>query len=162
MLTPARSGGVPLDLSIHDIDFARSVFGVPRDIGAVWRPLSDDVALDHLSASLLYDGFSVDITGGFYYAGFPFGASYTAIFEKGCIEATPQGKITKNGEPVEVAAEVRRESGINISTDSAYAEEIAYFVECVEKGVPTARVLPESGLDTLRLIEDITAQAKRL
>ena len=164
MLTPARSGGAPLDLSIHDFDFVQSVFGEPHAINAVWRPLpeGEGAALDHISASLIYDGFSVDVTGGFYYREFPFGATYTAIFEKGHVEATPQGQITKNGQPVEVSTEVQSETGINISSSSAYAEEIAYFVECVESGKPTARVLPESGLTTLRLIERITAEAKRI
>ena len=164
MLTPARSGGAPLDLSIHDFDFVASVFGNPREVSAVWRPLpeGEGAALDHISANLLYDGFSVDVTGGFYYKEFPFGASYTAIFENGYVEATPQGQVTKNGQPVELGVEVKNETGINISSSSAYAEEIAYFVECVESGKPTARVLPESGRDTLRLIEDVTAKARKV
>lgn len=164
MLTPARSGGAPLDLSIHDLDFASSVFGKPKAVSAVWRPLpeGEGAALDHISASLLYDGFSVDVTGGFYYKEFPFGATYTAVFERGLVESTALGVVTKNGQPVEIGTEVRRESGINISSSSAYAEEIAYFVDCVEGGKPTERVLPESGLDTLRLIEDITKKAIKL
>ncbi|MBO7293743.1 MAG: hypothetical protein J6V07_07415 [Clostridia bacterium] len=51
---------------------------------------------------------------------------------------------------------------INISSDSAYTEEIAYFLNTVRTGVPTSLVTPESALGTIRLIERIVANAKRV
>ena len=40
MLDEEKSGGVPLDLSIHDIDFTQYVFGQPKEVIATRRPLN--------------------------------------------------------------------------------------------------------------------------
>lgn len=163
LTTPSKSGGAPLDLSIHDIDFVQSVFGIPKDLNAAYRamPEGDGMKCDHISATLFYDGLSVDITGTFYPCAFPFSVDYTAVFEKGYVQSK-NGAVTRDGQAVDIAAAARKETGINISSDSAYAEEIAYFIDAIESGTPTARVLPESGHDTVRLIERIVKEAKRI
>lgn len=163
MATPSKSGGAPLDLSIHDIDFAQSVFGMPKDLNAAYRamPEGDGMKCDHITTTFFYDGFSVDITGTFYPIQFAFAVDYTAVFEKGYVQSK-NGVVTKNGQPVDIAAEARTETGINIASDSAYAEEIAYFIDAIENGTPTERVLPESGHATIKLIERIVKEAKRV
>ena len=164
MATPSKSGGAPLDLSIHDIDFAQSVFGVPKDLNATYRamPEGDGMKCDHISTTFLYDGVSVDITGSFYPCkSFAFCVDYTAVFEKGYVQSK-NGVVTKDGQAVDIATAARKETGINISTDSAYAEEIAYFIDAIENGTATERVLPESGYETIKLIERIVSEAKKI
>lgn len=162
LLTPEKSGGAPLDLAIHDIDFVYSVFGEPRDISATYRTFSGD-RNDCISASFLYDGFSVDVTGTFYQCNYPFTAEFTAVFENGYVELKG-GRLTRNGAPVDLATAATdgRDIGINISSDSAYTEEIAYFLNAVRTGAPTSLVTPESALGTIRLIERTVANAKRV
>ena len=72
------------------------------------------------------------------------------------------GVVTLNGQPVDIATAARKETGINISSDSAYAEEIAYFVDAIEADTSTERVLPESGYETIKLIERIVDEAKKV
>ena len=163
MATPSKSGGAPLDLSIHDIDFIQSVFGVPKALHAAHRqmPEGEGMKCDHITTTFFYDGLSVDITGTFYPCAFPFAVDFTAVFEKGYVQSK-NGVVTLNGQPVDIATAARKETGINISSDSAYAEEIAYFVDAIEADTPTERVLPESGYETIKLIERIVDEAKKV
>ena len=157
----ARSGGAPLDLSIHDIDFVQSIFGEPCEVVAYRHPLSDDDSpkRDYFTAILHYDGFAVDITGAFYPNGCPFSPEYSAAFEGGYVESRKRG-VSQNGKEVDITVAVSRADGTNLTSDSAYAEEIAYFINCIEKGTETSLVLPESGLATVKLVERIVAAAK--
>lgn len=163
LATPSKSGGAPLDLSIHDIDFVQSVFGAPKDLNAAHRqmPEGDGMKCDYITTTFFYDGLSVDITGTFYPCPFAFSVDFTAVFEKGYVQSK-NGVVTKNAQPVDIATAARKDTGINISSDSAYAEEIAYFIDAIESGAPTERVLPESGHATIKLIERIVREAKKV
>ena len=138
MLDAQKSGGVPFDLSIHDIDFAQYVFGWPKSVSATHRPLvgSDD----YIVSVLKYDGFSVHITGGWYNASIPFNANYLAIFENGYVQLK-DGKVYKNGQEVSIeAGETSEDTGINLSGADGYADEISYFIDCIKNGRKPSKV----------------------
>ncbi len=148
-----KSGGAPVDLSIHDIDFAQYAFGAPKSVSGVCHSMRNDN--DYLVSNLNYDGFSVSIIGGWYNADIPFNASFTAIFENG--EVVSEGDtFTKNGEPIEIeVGEVSENTGINLSGADGYGDEIAYFVDCLERGVKPEKVAPKSSQDSVKLVHEI-------
>ena len=157
-----RRGGTPIDLSIHDIDFAYSVFGEPKSVNGIYKKLENNN--DYIVSNLIYDGFSVTATGAWYNAEIPFNANYYAIFERGSVRLTG-GKVYKNGELVnlEVAAEsVSQNTGINISDVDGYAGEISYFIDCIEKGIKPSAVTPESSAGSVRLVERIVAATMKV
>ena len=155
-----KSGGAPIDLSIHDIDFVQYCFGEPKKVGGMYHAMKNDN--DYLVSELTYDGFGVTIIGGWYNANIPFNASYTAIFENGIV-ISEGGKVTKNGEEVTLeVGEVSENTGINLSGADGYADEIAYFVDCLERGVKPVKVTPESSENSVRLVERILASATRI
>lgn len=151
-----KSGGTPFDLSIHDLDFAYSVFGEPRSVGGIYKELEDNN--DYIVSNLVYDGFTVTATGGWFNADTPFDASYHAIFQNGAVELRG-GKVYKNGAEVELAVPEERvsETAINIPRAGGYADEIEYFVDCVKAGKMPERVTPESSEGSVRLVERILA-----
>lgn len=160
------SGGCPLDLSIHDIDFIYSVFGEPKAVTGSYRAFSGKegfAANDYISSEFIYDGMSVNILGAFYDADFPFTADYLAIFEGGRVELK-DGKVYKCGEEVNLEENEKEDgdTGINISKSSAYTEEIAYFADCIEKGSSPDFVTPKSSLGSVKLVERILASAVRV
>ncbi len=160
MLDEAKSGGAPIDLSIHDIDFVNYTFGRPKSISASHKRLSDNN--DYILSSLVYDGFSVDIVGAWYNAPVPFDASYHAVFENGYVTSRG-GVITKNGEAVEIAkGESSEDTGINLSGADGYADEIAYFIDCVKNGRSPDRVTPHSSEDSVRLVEELVSCAEEI
>jgi len=160
MLDTEKSGGVALDLSVHDIDFTQYVFGHPKSLEATYYDLKDNS--NYVSSRFLYDGFSVDIVGAWYNASLPFRAEYLAVFENGYVESRG-GKITKNGEEITVTAgEVSEDTGINLSGADGYADEIAYFIDCIKCGKEPAKVYPASSLNSVKLVEEILGKAKRV
>ncbi|MBQ7344398.1 MAG: Gfo/Idh/MocA family oxidoreductase [Clostridia bacterium] len=160
MLVPEHSGGVALDLSIHDIDYTQYVFGKPESIQATYHDLKDNS--NHVSTTFSYDGFSVETVGGWFNASIPFRAEYLAVFERGYVESKG-GKITKNGKEVTVTAgETSEDTGINLSGADGYADEIAYFIDCIKSGRQPMRVTPESSKYSVELVEEILKTAKKV
>lgn len=150
-----RSGGAPIDLSIHDIDFAYSVFGEPKSVNGIYKQLEDNN--DYIVSNLVYDGFTVTATGGWFNAKIPFTAEFIAIFEEGALKLE-RGKLYKNGEEVDLstsAKDVSENMGINIPRADGYTAEIEYFLECVKNDTPPTRVTPESSEGSVRLVERI-------
>lgn len=157
-----KSGGTPIDLSIHDIDFAYSVFGEPKSVNGIYNELKDNN--DYIVSNLVYDGFTVTTTGGWFNAQFPFTAEFFAIFENGMVKLEG-GKLYKNGEEVDLAAsakDVSENMGINIPRADGYTAEIEYFLECVKNDERVTRVTPESSEGSVRLVERILANAIRI
>lgn len=159
-----KSGGVGLDLSVHDLDFVFSVLGEPQQKSAVLRPIKDNSSF--ITSTLLYgeeskfSGACVTCEASWYNADIPFCAEYLAVFDNGYVRLQG-GVLTDNGKAVTLdSAAEKRDLGINISGDDAYAEEIAYFLSCVKNGAPVTYVTPESALQTVRLTRELIENAK--
>ena len=160
MLDTAKSGGVTLDLSVHDIDFMQYVFGQPKSIEASYHDLKDNS--NYVSSTFFYDGFSVQTVGAWYNASVPFHAEYLAVFENGYVESKG-GTVTNNGKEVSLTiGDTSENTGINLSGADGYADEIAYFMDCIKKNREPARVSPESSLTSVKLVEEILGKAKRV
>ena len=148
-----KSGGSPIDLSIHDMDFIQYVFGQPEKVSGVYHKMKNNN--DYIISELVYDDFTATVTGGWFSCDIPFRAEYLAVFEKGYVEFTG-GKIIKNGEEVVIqAGEVSEDTGINISGADGYVDEIAYFISCVKNNVKPEWVTPESSENSVKLVERI-------
>ena len=156
MLDESKSGAVPMDLSIHDIDFIQYALGAPKSVSAVWYKPKDNN--DYISSELVYDGFSVKVTGSWYKTDFPFTAKYLAIFENGYVKC--DGDVIKNGVKVSLdLGDTSEDTGINLSGADGYADEIAYFVDCIKTGRKPEKVTPESSMASVKLVEELKAGA---
>ena len=152
-----RSGGAIIDLSVHDIDYIQYVFGQPKEIRGVHYDYKNDTEF-HSSDLVYEDGFVASIIGGWYNADIPFEASFNAVFEKGNV-VNYGGKVTRCGEEVNLSgADTEEDTGINIKGVDGYAEEIAYFVQCLENGVQPDRVTPVSSENAIKLAERIATE----
>ena len=157
MKDTAKSGGTPIDLTIHDIDFVQYAFGAPKDVTAVYYKINNDN--DHITSVLAYDGFTVTANAGWFSCDIPFRAEYLAIFENGYVEYKDD-KITKNGEAVDAQkGSVINDADFNATGSDGYAEEIAYFIDCIEKNKKPSVVTPVSSQDSVKLIERILEKA---
>ena len=160
MLDTDKSGGVALDLSVHDIDFTQYVFGQPKSLEASYQDIKDNT--NYVCSTFFYDGFSVNTVGAWYNASIPFRAEYLAVFENGYVESKG-GKVTKNGAEVSLeVGEASENTGINLSGADGYSDEIRYFIDCIKCGREPARVAPESSLTSVKLVEEILSKAVRI
>lgn len=148
-----KSGGTPIDLSIHDIDFVQSVLGQPDKINGVYHKMNNDN--DFIVANMTFDKTVVSTEGTWYNCDLPFDASFRAVFQNGYIQLK-DNKLYKNGEEVELnAADEHIDSGINVSGTDGYATEIKYFIDCVKNNVSPDFVSPESSKASVSLVERI-------
>ena len=148
-----KSGGTPIDLSIHDIDFVQSVLGQPDEVNGVYHKMNNDN--DFIVANMTFGKTVVSTEGTWYNYDLPFDASFRAVFQNGYIQLK-DNKLYKNGEEVELNAEDEHiDSGINVSGTDGYATEIKYFIDCVKNNVSPDFVSPESSKASVSLVERI-------
>lgn len=143
MLDEKRSGLVPFDLHIHDLDFMVYAFGTPVNTVSrrIRRPEQDVI-------KVLYDfeDFTVSSEATWYAAPYPFAAEFRFQFEQAVV-AMEKGTLTiyeNTGSVITPNAPATEGATvINLPTTDAYGEEIRYFADCVRKGVQADRVQPE-------------------
>jgi len=131
---PARSGGGPFDLLIHDADMALHLFGSPESISATGIG-------DLLSARLFFaNGVCVEISGGWYPGEIPFSMDYTVVTRRATFEYN---------------------SRLAPFFVDGYAAEIAYFAECVRESKPPERCPPAKSACAVRLMLALIAARER-
>lgn len=156
----SRSGGTPIDLSIHDIDFIQYVFGEPADVSGIYKKLSDNN--DYIVSDLIYNNFTVSAEATWYNAEIPFEASYFAVFQNGFIKFR-DGKVYKNDKEIDLNLEnTETDTGINLSNTDGYAAEIEYFISCIKSNTRPQLVTPESSKASIKLAERILKAVKNV
>jgi len=134
--TVSRSGGVAVDMHVHDVDFVRYILGEP-DTVKVHAYGDENGVIQQINALLGYGSHvSISVEAGWNYpADFPFTADFRVKFEKatvvnagGTLTVYPNegGAITPK-----LAEEFQGDNDIggNISSLGGYYNELKYFVE---------------------------------
>lgn len=148
-LDEARSGGMILDLHIHDTDYVNYLLGTPDTIQAVGQH-HERGGYRIVHACYSYDdGPQVHMHAGWSPAQIPFRMGFDAWFERGFLRyenyAQPTLKVFKNFEAAE--AEL-----VEFEPGSGYYNEIAYFLDCIENETPPTTCPPQSARDSVALI----------
>lgn len=153
MKDPERSGRVPFDLHIHDLDFMIYAFGKPEKMTR-FRASTD--AQDYFEAIYQYPDFFISGEAAWYDCNYAFQCGFRFQFEDAVMELK-DGKMTifhKNGK-AELFGEASAEKGDGyVPKTNAYYEEIRYFADCVLAGKPCDVVKPEE----LRTVLDLISQ----
>lgn len=134
-----RSGLVPFDLHIHDLDFLVYAFGKPEKVNSnrIKRPEQDCI-----NAVYEYPEFYIETESAWYAGAYPFEARYRFQFEKAVV-SFENGKCMiyeENGQITDLTEGATGDTGdINLPKSDAYGNEIRYFTDCVlEKKFPEA------------------------
>ncbi len=157
MMKEKLSGLVPYDLHIHDLDFLVYAFGKPNVV-TTKRARTPDA--DYLNVIYDYDGFFIAAEASWYAAPYPFQFGFKFQFKKALI-TLEDGKLNvyeNEGKILDLTPgnENANETGeIGLPVSDAYANEIRYFVECVNENKPTEKVKREeleTVIDILNII----------
>lgn len=137
MKDESRSGLVPFDLHIHDLDFMVYAFGKPEKVNSnrIKRPEQDCI-----NAVYEYPEFYIETESAWYAGAYPFEARYRFQFEKAVV-SFENGKCMiyeENGQITDLTEGATGDTGdINLPKSDAYGNEIRYFTDCVlEKKFP--------------------------
>ena len=132
-----RSGLVPFDLHIHDLDFLVYAFGKPEKVNSNRIKRSEQ---DCINAVYEYPEFYIETESAWYAGAYPFEARYRFQFEKAVV-SFENGKCMiyeDNGQITDLTEGATGDTGdINLPKSDAYGNEIRYFTDCVlEKKFP--------------------------
>ena len=155
MKDPDRSGLVPFDLHVHDVDFMVYAFGKPQNVQCHRSKLLDS---DYISAVYEYPGFFITAESSWYGAPFPFGAGYRFQFEKAVISFSNGQCIIyeSDGNILDLTAKSDGDTGsINLPKSNAYANEIRYFTDCVLTDQWPDKVQPDELTTVIGLLNSL-------
>lgn len=154
MTDPARSGLVPFDLHIHDLDFMVYAFGAPKSVDC---DRARNARQDYLHAVYQYDDFFVVAEAAWFDCTYAFRSSFRFQFERAVMEYADK-KLTifhQNGEVEEIPDGGGLVNGINLPDNDAYYNEIRYFADCVLAGSDCDRVQPQELETVLQCIQKL-------
>ena len=137
-----RSGLVPYDLHVHDLDFMIYAFGIPKNVKS---NRSKSKNADVIHAVYEFDDFFVSSDATWYNVSYPFTSNFRFQFEHAVVEKKDEELIVyeENGNIIKIGDEdeVKGDTGsINLPKSNAYANEIRYFTDCVENDMAADKI----------------------
>jgi predicted dehydrogenase len=157
----AQSGGVPVDLMVHDFDQANRLLGTPR------RAFATEPEPGHVHAVVEYEGAAALAEGSMRMPrSYPFSSNIRVLCERGVAEyafsAVPvegEGNIGASSSPRGLHVYPADGEPRTVAVESAdpWGPELEYFVDCVEQGRE-----PEQGTgEQARLALQVSLAANR-
>ncbi len=153
---PAQSGGGVFDLLIHDIDYCLHVFGKPEAVTASgYRDLPHGV--DWMVGQLWYPAIgAVVISGGWHHpAAYPFSMEFTIVADGATLEFN-----STTGLLAEYGADGQQHH-LEVPATDGYHNELAYFLDCAERGVEPAACRPEESAMAVRVAQALLESRHR-
>ncbi len=155
MMDEKRSGLVPFDLHIHDLDFMVYAFGKPNRADCHRSRRQEQ---DALNVVYEYDGFYLTSEASWYAAPYPFRVAFRFQFEHAVV-AWENGEMTiyeQNGRIWHPIGDAQGDTGnIGLPQSDAYANEIRYFADCVKENKVPAKVKPAELETVIELLKEL-------
>lgn len=155
MTDEKRSGLVPFDLHIHDLDFMVYAFGAPE---VMYQFRSKRPDQDYISLCYNFGDFSINSEASWYATTYPFAAEFRFQFEDAVV-TNEKGKMIiyrRDDTVIDLSQEATGDTGsINLPKSDAYANELIYFADCVENNKPVDKVKPEELSCVLKILNNL-------
>ena len=157
MMDEARSGMVPYDLHVHDLDFLVYACGAPTN---VVEHRSRRPEQDYIANVYEYPDFFVSVEAAWYASPMPFGAGFRFQFEDAlviytggvCTVYCNDGTILDMSQAVAQCCDA---GNINLIQSDAYANEIRYFTDCVLAGTFPDKVKEEELIHVIQILNSL-------
>ncbi len=157
-----KSGHVPFDLHIHDLDYIVSLFGIPKASRVKGSGNADKPYYEHLRFTYDYDGLQVTAEAAWFDLQFPFTVEWRVCFETAVAQCSSDvvTLFTKEGPPqiFEPARENAVATGINVPATDMYRDELTHFLTCIRNGTPSDVVSEADVVAVIGILEKLMAQ----
>lgn len=157
-----KSGLLPYDLHIHDLDLIVSLFGRPEGYSFTSCQGADKSYPEQFRVSYDYGALHVGAEAAWFNADIPWTARWRVYFENGMLINDGQSLTAYqfDHEPrvYDTADEVTVSTGINVPPCGWYYNELGHFAECIRRGVPSPYVTREQLLTVMELLEGISSK----
>ncbi len=155
-----KSGLLPFDLHIHDLDLIVSLFGRPKSFSYSASGRKESNFKEHYRFNYDFGTFNCGAEAAWYHANYPFTARWRVYFEEGLM-VNQEDLIfyPAEGEPRHFAteAEPKIPTGINLPPTAMFYNELSHFIDCVKNRVPSERVSREQVLTVVEILEEINS-----
>ena len=152
-----KSGHVPFDLHIHDLDLIVSLFGIPDKHSFTGSGNKDKPYKEHCRFLYNYDGFDVTAEAAWYDVEIPFTVKWRVFFERAVVisDGITVTVYTKESEPYvfEQSVSAVIDTGISVPTTSMYLDELTHFIDCAKRNSPSEVVNNKEVIMVIELLE---------
>lgn len=154
-----KSGLLPFDLHIHDLDIIISLFGKPDSYTfSSCRGRGKDYP-EQFRVNYQFGDLHVAGEAAWFNADIPWTARWRVYFENAMVinDGTTVTAYRFDHEPLvyDTRDEVMVSTGINVPPCGWFYNELKHFIQCVQKREPTPYVTPEQLLTVVEVLEDI-------
>ena len=160
LMDKEKSGLLPFDLHIHDLDLIVSLFGKPDRV-QVYAGENQGLR-DHLRVNYTWkSGLTVCGEAAWFNACLPFTARWRVYFEKAMLVSDAAGvtayeaggQVTRfdTTDPVQIAG------GVNLPPNGWFFRELSHFLSCAERNEPSPLVPEKQVLAVLEALEAMPA-----
>jgi len=162
---PKNGGGAMYDMMVHDVDYMNYLFGPAKQVYTL-ATKDDTQCYNNVFASITYENGcrAVAETAFNMHTGFPFTMYAKVMGSKAAAELTysagydinqrdgalAQLKIFREGQNAEI---------IDLEQYDAYAAEVKYFLDCLDKGVKPTVVTAKDSVEVIRTVNAIRESA---
>lgn len=151
LLTENKSGGCIVDMHVHDVDIMIWLFGKPDEIHSL--STHNMATFESVYGIYKYPDVSVMIlTDWGIHSTYKFRATYNVTFENAYVECI-NGKVTVYTDD--------EEKEIEFEPNNCYYEEAEEFIAAVVDGVPMKTATVESVYETMKVVFEEKAAAKK-
>lgn len=156
-----KSGLLPYDLHIHDLDVIVSVFGKPEGYSLTSCQGEDKNYPEQIRINYDYGKLHVAAEAAWFNADIPWTARWRVYFENGMLinDGNTLTAYQFGAEPkvFDTRDEVMVSTGINVPPCGWYYNELKHFVDCAREHRPSPRVTARQLLTVMEILEDISA-----
>ena len=155
-----KSGLLPYDLHIHDLDVIVSLFGKPDSFTVQSCRGRDKAYAEHLRINYDFGGMHVNGEAAWYNADAPWTAQWRVYFENALVINDANGMVAyqfdKPPRVFDTKDEVEISTGINVPPCGWYYNELKHFAQCIREGRPTPYVTRDQLLTVMEILEEIS------
>lgn len=160
-----KSGLLPYDLHIHDLDVIVSVFGKPEGYSITSCQGEDKSYPEQIRINYDYGKLHVAAEAAWFNADIPWTARWRVYFENGMLinDGSTLTAYQFGSEPkvFDTRDEVMVSTGINVPPCGWYYNELKHFLDCAREHRPSPRVTAQQLLTVMEILEDISAKWRR-
>jgi predicted dehydrogenase len=155
-----KSGLIPFDLHIHDLDVIVSLFGKPSNFSFTSCKGRDKSYEEHFRFLYNYDDLHICAEAAWFNADIPFTAHWRVYFENALLvndgESLTAYQFDHDPRVFDTEEELKISTGINLPPTGMFHKELSHFMDCIRKGVPSDKVTRVQVLTVVELLEEIT------
>lgn len=154
-----KSGVLPFDLHVHDLDLIISLFGKPGRFSCTSCGRPEAGIREQYRFNYTFENLNVTAEAAWFNVNYPFRASWRVYFEKALLE-NDGAKVTlyRPGEEpfvYDLEEKVAVSTGINLPATGMFYNELSHFMTCIEKGVSSDRVSSDQIIAGVEIMEEI-------